>query len=150
MVCHAAGLLSGAPRKQGWERLHADLTVDPLPHSVLGSRQLLWEALIYLAYYACHLSPNLTRTCYRSGKVLCTWPLVLKAEGTVGIQGLLVFLFFLKKFLSEYSCLTMLCYFLLYRKVNQLYIYTCPLFFEFPSHLGNPRALSRVPCVGSH
>ena len=85
MVWHAAGLLRCAPRKQGWEHLHTDLTVDPLPHSVLGSQQLPWEALIYLACYACHLSPNLTSTRYRSGKVLCTWLLVLKTEGTVGI-----------------------------------------------------------------
>ena len=27
------------------------------------------------------------------------------------------------------------------------YVYTCPLFFEFPSHLGHRRALSRVPCT---
>ena len=41
----------------------------------------------------------------------------------------------------------MLYYFLLYSKVNQLYIYICPLFLKFPSHLGNHRALSRVPYV---
>ena len=28
-----------------------------------------------------------------------------------------------KKFLLEYSCFTMLCHFLLYNKVNQLYIH---------------------------
>ena len=27
------------------------------------------------------------------------------------------------------------------------YIYTCPLFFGFPSHLGHHRALTRVPCA---
>ena len=37
MVCHAAGLLNCAARKQGWERLPSDLTMDRLPHSVLGS-----------------------------------------------------------------------------------------------------------------
>ena len=36
---------------------------------------------------------------------------------------------------------------MLYRKVNQLYVYIYPLFFEFPSHLGHQRALSRVPCA---
>ena len=41
----------------------------------------------------------------------------------------------------------MMCQFLLYSKVNQLYIYIHPLFFGFPSHLGHHRALSRVPCA---
>ena len=41
----------------------------------------------------------------------------------------------------------MLCQFLLYSKVNQLYIYTYPLFFGFPSHLGHHRTLRRVPCA---
>ena len=39
----------------------------------------------------------------------------------------------------------MLCQFLLYSKVNQLYIHVYPLFFRFPSHLGHQRALSSVP-----
>ena len=30
-------------------------------------------------------------------------------------------------FLLDYTCFTVLCYFLLYRKVNQLYIYICLL-----------------------
>ena len=30
--------------------------------------------------------------------------------------------------------------------MNQLYVYTYPLFFRFPSHLGHHRALSGVPC----
>ena len=37
-------------------------------------------------------------------------------------------LYLLKIFL-EYSCFTILCYFLLYSKVNQLYIYEYLLFF---------------------
>ena len=41
----------------------------------------------------------------------------------------------------------MLCQFLLYHKVNQLYIYMYPLFLGFPSHLAHHRALSRVPCA---
>ena len=39
---------------------------------------------------------------------------------------------------------TMLCYFLLYSKMNQLYVYKYPIFKKFPSHLGHYRALSRV------
>ena len=55
--------------------------------------------------------------------------------------------YFLKKILLEYSCFTMLCQFLLYSKVNQLYVYIYPLFLGFSSHLGHYRALSRVPCA---
>ena len=52
------------------------------------------------------------------------------------------------KFLLEYSCLTMLYSFLLYSKVNQLYIYIYPLFFRF-FHLGHHRSLSRFPVLNS-
>ena len=50
------------------------------------------------------------------------------------------------KFLLENSCFTMLCYFLWYSKVNQLYVYMYiyPLFFAFPPHLCHHRALSRI------
>ena len=41
----------------------------------------------------------------------------------------------------------MLYEFQVYSKVNQLYIYVYPLFFRFFSHVGNYRALSRVPCA---
>ena len=34
--------------------------------------------------------------------------------------------------LLEYNCFTMLCYFLLYNKVNQLYLYIYPLPFDPP------------------
>ena len=54
---------------------------------------------------------------------------------------------FIYLFLLEYSCFTMLCQFLLYSKVSQLYVYIFPLFFRFPSHLGHHRSLSRVPCA---
>ena len=40
-----------------------------------------------------------------------------------------------------------MCQFLLYSRVNQLYVDIHPLFFGFPSHLGHHRALSRIPCV---
>ena len=38
----------------------------------------------------------------------------------------------------------MLCQFLPYSKINQLYVYIYPLVFGFPSDLGHHRALSRV------
>ena len=47
-------------------------------------------------------------------------------------------------FLEYWSCFTMLYQFLLYSKVNQLYIYIYPLFFGFPFHLGHYRTLSSV------
>ena len=40
-----------------------------------------------------------------------------------------------------------MCYFLLYSKGNQPYVYIHALFFGFPSHLGCHRALSRAPCA---
>ena len=45
-----------------------------------------------------------------------------------------------KKLLLEYKCSTMLCWFLLYSKVNHLY----PLSSEFHSHVGHCRALSSL------
>ena len=59
------------------------------------------------------------------------------------------YLFFLifKKFLLAYSRFTMLCYFLLYSKVNQFYVYIYPLFFRFFFHIGHYRVLRRVPCA---
>ena len=50
---------------------------------------------------------------------------------------------------KQHSCLTMLCQFLLYSKVNQLHIYKYSLFFGSPSRLGHRRALSRVSCATS-
>ena len=41
----------------------------------------------------------------------------------------------------------MVCMFLLYSKVNQLYVYIYLPFFGFPSHSGHHRALSRIPCA---
>ena len=54
---------------------------------------------------------------------------------------------FLKNFKFEFSCFTMLCWFLLYSKLNQLYVYVYPLFFEFPPLLGHQGAFSKVPCA---
>ena len=58
---------------------------------------------------------------------------------------------FVKNFLSEYSCFIMFCQFLVYSRVDQLYVYIYPFFFGFPSYLGHHRALSSL-CytVGSH
>ena len=45
------------------------------------------------------------------------------------------------------SIVTMLCWFLLYSKVNQPHVYIYPLFLGFPSPSGYHRVLSRVPCA---
>ena len=51
------------------------------------------------------------------------------------------------------SCFTVLCYLLLYSKVNQLhvcvylYICVCIVLFQFPSHLGHHIALRTVTCA---
>ena len=50
-------------------------------------------------------------------------------------------------FVLKYSRFTVLCLFLLYGEVTQVYVYINPLFYGFPSHLGHHRALSRVPCA---
>ena len=49
-------------------------------------------------------------------------------------QQLLKILLNLFSFLLEYSCFIMMCYFLLYSKLNKLYVYIYPLFFwiSFP------------------
>ena len=39
------------------------------------------------------------------------------------------------------------CYFLLYRSESVIYACIYPLFFGFPSHLGHPIGLSKVPCT---
>ena len=44
---------------------------------------------------------------------------------------------FLNWFLLEYSCFTVLCYFLLYHKVDQPSVYIYSLFFGLPSHSGH-------------
>ena len=41
----------------------------------------------------------------------------------------------------------MLCWFQVYSKVIQLYVYTYLFFFRFLSPLGYYRILSRVPCA---
>ena len=59
-------------------------------------------------------------------------------------------------FLLGYNCFTMLCSFLLYNKVNQLYEYVYPLPLEhhppppppLPIPLVHHKALSGAPCAG--
>ena len=49
---------------------------------------------------------------------------------------------------TAHNCFTILSQFLLYSKVNQLYVYIyIPSCLGFPFHLGHHRALSRVPCA---
>ena len=64
--------------------------------------------------------------------------------------------FFFFQFLLRYSklhlqlhCFTMLYQFVMYCKVNRLYIciHIYSLFFGFPFHLGHHRAVNRVPCA---
>ena len=50
---------------------------------------------------------------------------------------------FFKWVFLEYSCFTILCSFLLYSKVNQLYIYICPFFFSGIGN-SNPFQCSRL------
>ena len=50
---------------------------------------------------------------------------------------------FFKWVFLEYSCFTILCSFLLYSKVNQLYIYICPFFFSGIGN-SNPFQYSRL------
>ena len=54
-------------------------------------------------------------------------------------KDILFFTFFTS--LLEYKCFTMLCKFLLYNKVNQLYVYIYPLPLEPPSHPPYPTPL---------
>ena len=66
-------------------------------------------------------------------------------------------LFFFLTSLLEYNCFTMVCYFLLYNKVNQLYIYICshissllrlpPSHPPYPTPLGGHKAQSWSPCA---
>ena len=66
-----------------------------------------------------------------------------------GQSPCLVFIIFFILFLLACGCFTVLCLFLLYSKVNQLYVYVSPLLLGFPSHLGHHRALSRFPLLYS-
>ena len=69
----------------------------------------------------------------------------------------LLYLAFFKTSLLEYNCFTMVCYFLLYNKVNQLYIYICSHISSllrlpasnppYPTALGGPKPPSWSPCA---
>ena len=50
---------------------------------------------------------------------------------------------------STHSCFTVLSQFLPYSKVNQLYVYTYPFFFGFPSHLGHAERRVELPVLHS-
>ena len=43
-----------------------------------------------------------------------------------------------------YICFTMLCWFILYSKVNKLNVYMYPISFGFPSHFNSVQSLSHV------
>ena len=96
------------------------------------------------------LSPM--NTCYKTGiipQVMQFYFLALKNYSLNVIlyhKNLLKALFNSFKLLLEYSCFKMLCQFLLYSKVSQLYVCKYPL-FGFPSHLGHHRAWSGVSCA---
>ena len=75
--------------------------------------------------------------------LLCPWVDVNSELPMPLVLSHLSIISFLNWFLLEYSCFTMLCYLLLYSKVNHLYIYIYPFFFGFPSCLGHSRTLSR-------
>ena len=55
-----------------------------------------------------------------------------------------------KKIILNYSWFTMVCYFQVYNKVIQLYIYRCSPFFRSSSHIDYHRILSRVPCTAQY
>ena len=53
--------------------------------------------------------------------------------GQLAITAMELFIVILIFFFLEYSCFTMMCDFLLYSQVNQLYVYICPLIWiSFP------------------
>ena len=52
--------------------------------------------------------------------------------------------------LFNYICLTALCQFLLYGKVNPRYVYIHALFFGFTYYSSHYSSLRRVPCVLQH
>ena len=52
--------------------------------------------------------------------------------------------------LLNYICLTALCQFLLYGKVNLQYVYIHALFFGFTYYSGHHSVLRRGPCALQH
>ena len=52
-------------------------------------------------------------------------------------------MYFLKTSLLEYNCFTIVCQFLLYNKVNQLYMYIYPHISSLPSSLSHPSRWSQ-------
>ena len=70
-------------------------------------------------------------------------PFICKNSKDSGI----LFLFFFLNFYWSIVALQCCEWFLLSRKVNQLYVYKYPLFFAFRSHLGQHAVLSKAPCA---
>ena len=58
-----------------------------------------------------------------------------------------IYAFISKLIVSQYSCFTMLCQFLMYRKMNQPKVNIYFLCFGFASQSGHHSASSRVSCV---
>ena len=81
---------------------------------------------------------------------------ILFSLPTEFLWGWNVWFFFLTSLL-DYNCFTMVCQFLLYNKVNQLYIYVCshissllhlpPSNPPYPTPLGGHKAPSWSPCA---
>ena len=79
--------------------------------------------------------------------ITCSWKYMhhLTEQGSKREDGRERALIF---FLLEYNCFTVLCWFLLYNEVNQLYVYMYPLPLgppsspPHPTHLGHHRAQS--------
>ena len=90
----------------------------------------------------------LTKISSFSGYVFLLWPLEAPHGpcpigcGKAEISFSWIFLVFFLTSLLEYSCFTMLCQFLLYNKVNQLYVYIHP---HIPSLLRLPPTLPIPP-----
>ena len=78
-----------------------------------------------LVYYLCHL--QLLSNIYWEQNYYFS-----------NLMQLITLFVLLLNFLLAYNCFTMLCQFLLYKEVNQLYIYIYPLPLGPPSHPGIP------------
>ena len=110
------------------------------------------ENTSWLAYCSCVVKLQLVNV-----KIFQKVKIPLQMSSTVsGLKAEWIFFFFLTSLL-EYNCFTMVCQFLLYNKVNQLYIHICPhissLLHLPPSHppyptpLGGHKARSWSPCA---
>ena len=76
----------------------------------------------------------------------CALLFSLKASSVTKIRYKIFFFFFFF-FLLAYIWFTVLCWFQVYSKVNQLYMYIYPLFFRFFSIIDYYKILNIVPCA---